>query len=83
MPWLALPETMMTGSSQPFMQASDPAAAQARACVAGSSGFLARRIFPIVAPQLSLGAVAVDLPIKERLGFHKRHDACSFDKFRN
>jgi len=29
MPWLPLPELMMTGSSQPFMRASEPAAALA------------------------------------------------------
>ena len=30
-PWLPLPELMTTGSSQPFIRASDPAAAQALA----------------------------------------------------
>ena len=43
MPWFPLPESITTGSSQPLMRASLPAAAQARASVRISSGFSASR----------------------------------------
>ena len=37
MPWLPLPERMTAGSSQPFIRASDPAAAMALASTSGPS----------------------------------------------
>ena len=42
---------MTTGISQPFIRASDPAAAHARACVA-QSWLLSSRVEPMLAPQL-------------------------------
>ena len=36
MPWLPLPELIITGSTQPFMRASLPAAGSARAMVRAS-----------------------------------------------
>ena len=42
---------MTTGISQPFIRASDPAAAHARACVA-QSWLLFSRVEPMLAPQL-------------------------------
>ena len=51
MPWLPEPDTMTTGISQPFMRASEPAAAQARAWVAQSVPPCSR-VEPMLAPQL-------------------------------
>ena len=45
------PEQMTTGISQPFMRASEPAAAHARAWVSGSSP-ASSRVEPMLAPQL-------------------------------
>ena len=42
---------MTTGISQPFIRASDPAAAHARACVA-QSWLRSSRVEPMLAPQL-------------------------------
>ena len=39
MPWLPLPELMTTGSEQPAIRASEPAAAQARAFSSRLGGF--------------------------------------------
>ena len=50
MPWLPEPEQMTTGISQPFIRASDPAAAQARASVSTSPPE-SSRVEPMLAPQ--------------------------------
>jgi hypothetical protein len=49
-PWLPLPDTMTTGSSQPLIRASDPAAARARSLARSPSPSRGRLSLPIMAP---------------------------------
>ena len=49
-PWFPLPDTMTTGSSQPLMRASDPAAARALSRAFQSFAAWTIRSFPIMAP---------------------------------
>ena len=52
-PWFPLPELITTGSSQPLIRASEPAAAYALAFVRTSSPYVSSRTLPTFAPQFS------------------------------